>query len=83
MSEKKSFFHAFFFFSRIFKKQTWWVFLAFYSLFLPGFLPIVEGLGLDSLTFDSSLLALPQKSLKESIHRLTIPAIGPALVTSE
>jgi hypothetical protein len=43
----------------------------------------VKGLGLDSLTFESSLLALPQKSPKESILRFTIPGIGPALHLSE
>jgi hypothetical protein len=48
------------------------LFAQFYQ-FCWGF---VEGLGLDYFTFESSLLALPQKTLKESIRRFTIPEIG-------
>jgi hypothetical protein len=53
--------------------------LAFFGPVLPVLLGNRRGLRLDSFTFVSSLLALPQKTSKQPIHRFTIPGIGPAL----
>jgi hypothetical protein len=57
-------------------------FLKVLHVFYFFFRGMAVGIGIDSFTFESSLLALPQKTPKEPIPRLTIPGIGPALLLS-